>query len=176
MRERAAFLHIPDHLPVYSAELPGLGVVYIQPMRFAVRQDWLREMERTMARVQAAPTVDHSGLLYGLHAATVGIGWAHPAKELEADRSQHPDLASYGLAVIDELEAAGVYAPAVLALGKRVSDEQTAEMREIAGAAARVPFSRGRTVDTASSSSEPAPDTAAPRGRSKNSTPRGAKS
>lgn len=166
MRQRPAALVLPTHAPFYTAELPGIGDVRLVPLRNRDRDAWISEVQRVEARPRDVQTAADSK---GLNAAVIGLGWAHPELEVEADRAAFGTLAEYGRAVIDELEDAGVPLASILALGKRAADEQIAELREVADAAARVPFSRGKKADTASSSSEPVPGTAAPRGRSRNS-------
>ena len=88
----------------------------------------------------------------------------------ETDRAAFGSLREYGLAVIAELEAAGVPGPQIVALGSLAGKAQFEGAARFGEAAALVPFSEVRRGRLERPSSEPAPATAATPGSRKRST------
>jgi hypothetical protein len=166
MKTRETPHEIPAHLDYYAATLPGLGDVRVVAMRFTDQTAYLKERERLAAEQAAggSPSATIAGS-WGLLGAVVGLGWAHPAVELETERARFGSLREYGIAVLEELETAGVPAQYVAALGRQAAEAQVRELGELAEAAAMVPFSKARRGGPASSSSEQGPSTAGTPGR-----------
>lgn len=167
MRQREQLKTLPAHLDYFTAEVPGLGEVRLVLPLFADRIAHQQERDRFVARVNAREVQSAESLAtgYGLAAALVGLGWAHPSLELETDRAAFGSLREYGVAVIAELESAGAAVEDVIKLGQHLGRAVTDSLTTLAEATETVPFSKVRRGASGSSSSEQAPATAATPGR-----------
>jgi hypothetical protein len=173
MKTRAEALPpIPDHLDYYTGEVGGIGLIPIVPMTMADLSEWGKEEARYLAQVEqrSINVIDTLGHKWGLAGAVVGLGWRHATLTLETDRTAFGSLREYGLAVIAELEAAGVPGPQIVALGSLAGKAQFEGAARFGEAASLVPFSEVRRGRSERPSSEPAPAIAATPGSRKRST------